>query len=631
MKKYTSFILPGFLIALFLGCASELCAGGKPPVPKNPSRIFRLRQPSLYRPELNVTRPVHSAPFGAGTRVSAPALPNANAVAPAAVPATTALSGAVQRQAAQAQGSVGLVAAFHTWGEESANLTPERPPIWEMMGGYSSNTTAKMSALRLRIALAEEHALPPNVEEWDRESLQEFYDTYMALKSGAGVRARFDGKESERKAWARQQKDFLEENYVDDKYTKPFHPQVNKLRILVVNDKREPLEPLLEAAAKDSRVDVTWAMSPKGIIQKLKSGFYDVVLCDYVMRGGTADMLGMNVYNEQIPVPVVLYSMAGATPDYLLSHNILGRMEIALTSQDAKRVFNYLSNLTIWHKQVLTPAPQGVSVIGYFHGAADGKWNELEAAVPPLSVGQQDRRLTTAKRSRESLETELNEWGFASHELEKMSRDDMEELLNSYRAFVSAQTVTPRYNPNEGTLVEQIKQLEAWAKTQPDYVEDNYVAYDAMDDEYGHFKYAVPFHPAAETMRVLAVRDDAVGVEEINELAQAAKQSHPGVTVELVTGVSQAKFLLDHNHYDVVLTDYVLGDDYNGFQISMHVWNKKLNIPVVSYSNAPMAPLTLFQYNIVGEIDPAIFPDEAERVLNYLSNIAVTGKAYPNK
>ena len=623
MKKYKWFILPVVCIALFIGPASALCAGGWPPVPKNPARIFHLRKPSVLHPGLNVTRPVHLSPIR-GASLPTPTLP----ATPAAVPTTSALSNAVQHQAVQAQVSSGLVSAFHTFGEETEFVSSERPPVWELMGGNSySSGGKKMSALQLRIALSEEHALPPNANEWDRDSLQEFYDTYLSLKSGAAVASRFSGKESERRIWARSQPDYLEENYVYDTYTLPFSPQVDKLRVLVINDKREPLEPLLEAAAKDSRVDVTWALSPKSVITKLQSGFYDVVLCDYVMRGGTADMLGMKVYNEKIAVPVVLYSAAGATPDYLLSHNILGRIDIALTAPDAKRVFNYLSNLKAWHQQLQTvaSAPQGVSELGYFHLLGNDNAPTLPAWATQTPA--RTRPSYPAKRTRESLELELTTYGFQAQVLEKMSRDEMEKLLNSYKAFVSAKTVTPRYDFTNGTLMEQLKHLEEWAQTQPDYVEDNYNAYSVADDEFGNYKYSLPFHPAAKSMRILAVRDDEYGVDELTEVVS---RLHPEVTIELATSVAEAKSLLAYKHYDVVLTDYVLGEEHNGFEVSMYVWNNKLNIPVVSYSDAPMAPLTLFQYNIVGEVEPAIFPDEAERVLNYLSNIAATGKAYPN-
>ena len=623
MKKYKWFILPVVCIALFIGPASALCAGGWPPVPKNPARIFHLRKPSVLHPGLNVTRPVHLSPIR-GASLPTPTLP----ATPAAVPTTSALSNAVQHQAVQAQVSSGLVSAFHTFGEETEFVASERPPVWELMGGNSySSGGKKMSALQLRIALSEEHALPPNANEWDRDSLQEFYDTYLSLKSGAAVASRFSGKESERRIWARSQPDYLEENYVYDTYTLPFSPQVDKLRVLVINDKREPLEPLLEAAAKDSRVDVTWALSPKSVITKLQSGFYDVVLCDYVMRGGTADMLGMKVYNEKIAVPVVLYSAAGATPDYLLSHNILGRIDIALTAPDAKRVFNYLSNLKAWHQQLQTvaSAPQGVSELGYFHLLGNDNAPTLPAWATQTPA--RTRPSYPAKRTRESLELELTTYGFQAQVLEKMSRDEMEKLLNSYKAFVSAKTVTPRYDFTNGTLMEQLKHLEEWAQTQPDYVEDNYNAYSVADDEFGNYKYSLPFHPAAKSMRILAVRDDEYGVDELTEVVS---RLHPEVTIELATSVAEAKSLLAYKHYDVVLTDYVLGEEHNGFEVSMYVWNNKLNIPVVSYSDAPMAPLTLFQYNIVGEVEPAIFPDEAERVLNYLSNIAATGKAYPN-
>lgn len=527
----------------------------------------------------------------------------------------------------------GLVGAFHSSEDDFLTASPikERPPLWEMMGGSSAGGGSKMSALRLRIALAEEHALPANSDDWDRDSLQEFYDTYMALKSGAGVAARFNGAESERKAWARTQPDYLEENYVYEKYTKPFNEHVNQLRILVVNDKRQPLEPLLEAAAKDPRVDVTWAMSPKGVIAKLQSGYYDVVLCDYVMRGGTADLLGMNVYNQKLAVPVVLYSAAGATADYLISHNILGRMDIALTGQEAKSVFNYLSNLTVWYRQATAPKPTGVSELGYYHLLGNDNAPTMPAWAATSAPSVRARPLYTAKRSRESLELELTANGFRADLLEKYSRDEMKELLSSYKAFMSAKDVPSRYeyevDYEAQSYVEQLKQLETWAKAQPDYFEDNYLDFDEVDEEYEEWNYAEPFNPVVTSLRILVVRDDLFGVMPLVESAL----KHPGVTVDHATDVSHALDLLSRIRYDIVLTDYVLGEEHNGFEISMYVWNKKLHIPVVSYALMPMHTYTLLKYNIVGEIPVVETDNEAERALNYLSNVAATGRAYPNK
>ena len=174
-------------------------------------------------------------------------------------------------------------------------------------------------------------------------------------------------------------------------------------------------------------------------------------------------------------------------------------------------------------------------------------------------------------------------------------------------------------------IINQLHSLQRWVESQPDYFEDNYVEEEEIN---GRIKlnYNEPFNSSVQSMRVLVVRDDFFGVEQLREAAE----KYSGVTIQQVFNAKDAMELLSQEHYDVVLTDYVL-DQGNGFQVAMNIWNKKLNIPVISFSGFNMSPHTLISHNLVGSFPIITFPDEGEKLINYLSNIVATGKAYPNK
>ncbi len=270
------------------------------------------------------------------------------------------------------------------------------------------------------------------------------------------------------------------------------------------------------------------------------------------------------------------------------------------------------------------PARPVVSVTEYFHGLADGKWADLEASVPPLKPAEKKPVLSTYKRSRESLELELNAHGF-----NVVAPEDMENTLASYQAFESAKDVHSRYeNPAQGTAMERQIRLKNWAEGQPDYFEENYLEFgDVCESPEDYEAYTAPFHPAVKSMRVLVVRDGVFGV---GVLYEAARQMPAKIKIYRADTLAQAQDLLSRQHYDIILTDFVLDGRHNGFELAMYVWDNKLATPVISYSATPLNPRTLFDHNIVGAIPVVTFPDEAEKALNYLSNVAATGRAFPN-
>ncbi len=244
----------------------------------------------------------------------------------------------------------------------------EPPPIWAMYGGASEEgvrvTGRRQSTASLRLELSEEGVLPLNWQEYSHDELQEFLDTYRALKSSGERDSRFrkrlaDGtleekrSEAELYAWAHNQPDWKGgRNFIFKPYNRPFNEKVKSLRILVVNDHHAPLEPLIEMAAENSQahIEVHWKSSLVGLGENLPQTFndYDVILTDYCLQdGSTAVDLGMKAYEGGVKPPVVFYAGTGATPEWLLQFNLTGRIDIAKTRDAARRVLNYLSDLVM--------------------------------------------------------------------------------------------------------------------------------------------------------------------------------------------------------------------------------------------------------------------------------------------
>ncbi len=188
---------------------------------------------------------------------------------------------------------------------------------------------------------------------WNNEA------NYYLMKSSGEMPSRFrvlnedgtvkKGTDTELAEWAHSQPDWYNgKHYIfDGPYMEPFNSNVRSMRVLVINDSQAVLEPLLEAAAKNSRVEIYWEPSVVDVVDRLKQNpnAYDVILTDYCMQDGTAVAFGMQAYAAQIATPIVFYSRAGAKGEWLLQFNIIGRIDMALTDIDGRRVLNYLSNV----------------------------------------------------------------------------------------------------------------------------------------------------------------------------------------------------------------------------------------------------------------------------------------------
>ena len=271
--------------------------------------------------------------------------------------------------------------------------------------------------------------------------------------------------------------------------------------------------------------------------------------------------------------------------------------------------------------QTIKHATPDVSIAGYFYRLGKG---EVFPMLPQTVETNVKKAVAVSyKRSLKSLRLEACALGLVPQQISKYSRKELEDFILSLNAFKTVTKVSSRYEIIEkGSFNEQINQLKRWAESQPDYYEANYPQFDesSIVDMYQE-----SFHPQVKSMRILVVRDDFLGV---TPLLEAASQ-YPAIILDHVRSVEHAQHFLARNHYDIVLTDYVLGEG-NGFEVSMHIWNEKMKIPVILYSATPMSPYLLMKYNIVGELDPVTFTDEGKRVLNFLSNIVATGNAYPN-
>ncbi len=273
-----------------------------------------------------------------------------------------------------------------------------------------------------------------------------------------------------------------------------------------------------------------------------------------------------------------------------------------------------LSNLG---KGVTSVVP-GVSVAGYFHLLGSGKIAEPVTQFPAPAAPQ--KGVSAPVRPLESLQLEARALGLDERHLATYTRQDLSDFINSYKAMDVTKEVRSRFEQGEfENTIEGLHALYDWAKLQPDFVEGNYISPRLMGIEY-----EAPFYPVRQ-LRILIVRDEHSGWSELMKLAE----DYPGVMVDRTSNVPEALELLKVIPYDIVLADFALGDR-NGLEVSMYVWNKKLRIPVVCYSCEAYSKYTLFKYNMVGQIPVAYDMNDVEKVLNYLSNIVATGKAYQN-
>lgn len=259
-----------------------------------------------------------------------------------------------------------------------------------------------------------------------------------------------------------------------------------------------------------------------------------------------------------------------------------------------------------------SPYPSGLSEAAYFHRLGNGEfWQPpvtAELAKYPLPRGKKER-------SFDALILEASALGILPQNWETYHPAELENFISMYKALKASEKIPSRTEHLKGATEFE---LAKWVYAQPDFVKENYV----------HKYYTEPFHPDVKNLRVIIANDDYSYVDPLLEAARTM----PGVEIQWVCGLQELKKLLKQNPsgYDIILSDYWM-DNGVAVEVGMYMWKKHPSIPVIFYTCTPANATWLFRYNIRGRIGLANTPAAAQRVLNYLSNIVATGRAYPNE
>ena len=267
--------------------------------------------------------------------------------------------------------------------------------------------------------------------------------------------------------------------------------------------------------------------------------------------------------------------------------------------------------------EVLSSSSKEMSTVAYFHRLGNEEFWEPPKGYSSDLLHSEDRN-----RSLESLRLEASGLGILPLDWEKYSRAELAQFISLYKSLKSGTEVRSRFDQlgqeSEDNCEVFSPKLERWVRQQPDFFKTNYV----------YKIYDRPFHPSVKKLHVLVVNDDY----SVADLLLRVALNMPEVSVDWVRGAREAILLLedDSQQIDAILTDYHI-DNGRAADLGMYTWKKRLTIPVVFYSLASAQQSWLFKYNIVGRIGVASNAEEAMQVLNYLSNMAATGEAYPNK
>ncbi len=245
--------------------------------------------------------------------------------------------------------------------------------------------------------------------------------------------------------------------------------------------------------------------------------------------------------------------------------------------------------------------------------------------------------------------SELESWITTVHQAQASSKQKtVADLVNQY--FPSANEVLPgklapltvqelrqkaRQIEGQSNLPEDFVgrsvslETENWARTQPDFIEENFV-YDP---------YTEPWNENVSQLRILMVNDLPRLMEPFKELAAR----DPRIVLDTALGGEEAILKLQQNpgKYDIVMTDYHMPQGL-GTIISMYVRERyfmelkanippkeqQYNFPVVVLAYANGMPSWWFKYGMCGRIEIGQGPQAA---FNFASNIVATGRAFPGK
>lgn len=302
----------------------------KVPLPKNPSRIFHLRQPGRI----------------SGVSVSP-------------------LANSVERAATQAQvAPMSTTALFHRMGNMEFWHPPVSIPALEVTPRPAFGS-AKRSRESLELE-ATSYGMPDYIPgSLSGDELQDFIFSYRAMKNAQEVPSRFEydsqADPAERMTalhnWVISQPDFAEENYIHPRrgypgwsmayidYAVPFHASVKEMRILIVQDAMPGARELFQVAENHPGVTITWRKNVLSALEELNRTQYDIVLADFALGNAIGLDVSMYIWNKKLGIPVICYSAETINREILFTYNIVGRIPIALEVEHAEILLNYLSNI----------------------------------------------------------------------------------------------------------------------------------------------------------------------------------------------------------------------------------------------------------------------------------------------
>ena len=189
--------------------------------------------------------------------------------------------------------------------------------------------------------------LPQDWETYSRQELAQFLSTYLSLSESAKIPSRLEASELDVKKWAHQQPDFVASNYLSfaEDYKEPVAVPITNLRILVVNDEWEEIAPLRAAVWQDGQATLDYCATVNEAIHKLqiRSNAYDIVLVDHDLNGNKkGPSLSMWIHEQQLPIPVILYSRVDISAEWAYKFNFTGRIDVG---ENPQVVLNFARNI----------------------------------------------------------------------------------------------------------------------------------------------------------------------------------------------------------------------------------------------------------------------------------------------
>lgn len=231
------------------------------------------------------------------------------------------------------------------------------------------------------------------------------------------------------------------------------------------------------------------------------------------------------------------------------------------------------------------------------------RWAALDLGMPPGT-------------SMEEMEMRARAVGIPTQTIQTSSVPELWLLVHYYETMSNGAKIPSLFDAFAEK--EHIEKGEAardkWAQDQPNFVEENY----------GVTDYQQPFRSSVKDLRILLINDEQKIIDSFVKLSASDSR----ISVMSVNDVASALRLLRRSpsYYDVILTDYVTRA---GSAPELGMWSHEHGalVPIVFFSKAGGTASWLYSYNMAGSISPS---EPVQNVVNYLSNLVATGRAYPN-